>query len=91
MLFVANGDHLHVNFRYNWVRNEEDYTVTRSVECRIYTPDNHLVLGEATCSKSDKYVKSKGRKLAFTRAVNHFHQKETRAQLWGEYHRKIKK
>jgi hypothetical protein len=42
------------------------------------------VSGIARCSRKDSFVKAKGRKLSFTRAIAHM-DRGTRARLWAAY------
>jgi len=61
----------------------------RSSVCEILRPngteDEVVSIGKATCAPEDNYCKSKGRKLAFARAIRAYDRK-VRREFWAVFH-----
>lgn len=60
----------------------------RATLCKLINQENKIVaFGVAVCNSKDQFVKSVGRKIAFTKAVSAYN-REIRTYLWQRYHNK---
>ena len=72
---------------FNYSTNERGGKVTK---CLISQDREELVECSVTCSKSDVFKKSKGRKLALTKVLDILQlSKKERTEFWNQYHNRI--
>ena len=90
----VGGRKFRVYFRYG-VANSRHGTAllvdfgSRTTTCVIDEDDVGIWRGTATCSDKDKFVKSAGRKIALTRALNKFSRSQ-RTAFWAVYHASVR-
>ncbi len=69
-----------VRFQY-----EQDEQGRRLTECTIVSPVSGVQsVGQAVCSKKDRFVRVEGRKLALQRALE-IYNREFRTAVWNQY------
>lgn len=99
MKFELNGSNYLVRFSHN---NSSEGRHGRSTTAQLLkTESDHTVLTTGAfavsfCNEKDNFVRSTGRKLAFTRLLDNMQNlgiitKENRANLWETYFQNFKK
>ena len=81
MFTTKNGKQ---NYYVRFAHPKPQDGATRFTVCRI-TDDISEIVASASCSKKDNFDRAKGRKIAFTRAVNRIPDKNIRTLLWVKY------
>lgn len=84
-------DHEGKEYRVRFEYGNMLVSTRRATACRLETPQGNSV-GIAECSLKDQFVKSKGRKIAFTKALHKgMVPRQARTALWQEYLSKTSK
>lgn len=72
----------------HWILDEEEKSLIRRkarTTCFIYNGDGYIAYdGDAWCSLKDPFIRSVGRKLALSRAVEGM-PKDMRTKIWDKY------